>query len=238
MVLRAVFLDAGNTLLAEAPTRFEQYALAAAEEGLAVPEARMRALMVAAHHELPQSIDGAWRYTDPWFEHYIRRIFHAELGLPERRLPPLAERLFARFSDPTMFRVHDGAFELLAEARRRGLRTGIVSNWSPRLPGLLERLDLAGRVDFVLCSAIERMEKPDAAIFERALALAGCSPHEALHAGDHPGKDAEAALRVGLRAVLVDHAGDAAAPAGAVRVRDLRELGALVARLGDDVQTA
>lgn len=236
MALRALFLDAGNTLLGETPSRFGQYVRAAAEEGLAVEEARMRSLMVEAHHELPREIGGAWRYTDAWFEHYIRRIFHDRLGLPRERLGPLSERLFARFSDPAMFRTHDGTFELLAEARRRGLRVGIVSNWSPRLPGLLERLDLAGRVDFVLCSAIERLEKPDPAIFERALQLAGCAPHEALHAGDHPEKDVEAALRVGLRAVLVDHAGDAADPAGASRVRDLRELGALVARLGGTVK--
>jgi putative hydrolase of the HAD superfamily len=232
MGLRAVFLDAGNTLLREQPSRFAQYALAAAEEGLQVPEERMRALMLEAHQTLPREIDGAWRYTDPWFEHYIRFIFHGRLGLAEQRLAPLSTRLFARFSDPSMFRVHAGGFELLSGLRRRGLKVGIVSNWSPRLPSLLERLGLARQVDFVLCSAIERLEKPDRAIFERALELAGVPADEALHAGDHPGKDIAGALQVGLRAALVDHAGDAQDVEGAHRVRDLDELGALVERLG------
>jgi REG-2-like HAD superfamily hydrolase len=231
MALRAVFLDVGNTLLREEPSRFAQYALAAAEEGLQVPEERMRALMVEAHHALPREIDGAWRYTDPWFEHYIRFIFHGRLGLAEARLAPLSTRLFARFSDPAMFRVHAGGFELLANLRRAGLAIGIVSNWSPRLPPLLERLDLARQVDFVLCSAIERLEKPDQAIFERALRLAGVAPEEALHAGDHPEKDIAGARAVGLRAALVDHAGDATAVPDAHLVRDLGELAALVERL-------
>jgi len=42
MGLRAVFLDVGNTLLREEPSRFAQYARAAQEEGLTVPEAEMR----------------------------------------------------------------------------------------------------------------------------------------------------------------------------------------------------
>jgi len=232
MALRAVFLDVGNTLLREEPSRFAQYALAAAEEGLLVSEERMRALMVEAHHALPQEIDGAWRYTDPWFEHYIRFVFHERLGLDEGRLAPLSTRLFARFSDPAMFRLHAGGHELLAGLRRAGLVVGVVSNWSPRLPPLLERLGVARQVDFVLCSAIERLEKPDPAIFERALRLAGVAPREALHAGDHPEKDIAGARAVGLRAALVDHAGDATAIPGAHHVRDLHELAALVARLG------
>jgi putative hydrolase of the HAD superfamily len=232
MALRAVFLDVGNTLLREEPGRFAQYALAAAEEGLRVPEADMRALMIEAHHALPREIDGAWRYTDPWFEHYIRFIFRDRLGLDEQRLAPLATRLFARFSDPAMFRVHAGGFELLASLRRAGLVVGIVSNWSPRLPPLLERLGIAREVDFVLCSAIERLEKPDRAIFERALRLAGVAdPRDALHAGDHAEKDIAGARAVGLQAALVDHAGDATAVPGAHLVRDLDGLAALVERL-------
>lgn len=231
MGLRAVFLDVGNTLLHEEPSRFAQYARAAREEGLIVPEAQMRQLMIEAHGALPQEIEGAWRYTDPWFEHYIRRIFHEQLGLPQERLAPLSTRLFARFSAPEMFQVHAGGWELLEEVRRLGLKLGIVSNWSPRLPGLLHSLGIANRVDFVLCSAIERLEKPDPAIFLRALELAGCAPHEALHAGDHPEKDVAGAKGVGLHAVLVDHAGSTTSEGDTCVVRDLQALRARIVAL-------
>ena len=231
MGLRAVFLDVGNTLLREEPSRFAQYVRAAQEEGLTVPEAEMRRLMIEAHAALPQEIDGAWRYTDAWFAHYIRRIFHQQLGLPAERLAPLSTRLFARFSEAGMFQVHAGCWELLDEARRRGLRVGIISNWSPRLPGLLHSLGLASQVDFVLCSAIERLEKPEPAIFLRALELAGCAPHEALHAGDHMEKDVAGARTVGLHAVLVDHEGTTTSVRDTPVVHDLHALRARIVAL-------
>ena len=184
MSLRALLLDVGNTLLTEQPSRFELYARTARARGVDIDEPAMNALMRRAHHELPREVNGAWRYTDPWFELYIERIFHDELRVPRAELPSLAHELFGHFSRPETFVLFPGVDALLERARALGLGVGIVSNWSPRLPGLLERLGLAARVDFIVCSAIERMEKPDRAIFEHALSLAGVAPSEALHAGD------------------------------------------------------
>jgi putative hydrolase of the HAD superfamily len=111
-----------------------------------------------------------------------------------------------------------------------GLKIGVISNWSARLPRLLTELGIAERVDFVLCSAIERVEKPDPQIFERALAQAGVRADEAVHAGDDFEKDVLGAQRVGLRAVLVDHE-NTADRSRTPRVRDLDELRDVVAGL-------
>jgi len=233
MALRALLLDVGNTLLTEQPSRFELYARAAREHGAELSAEAMAALMRRAHRELPSEVAGAWRYTDRWFEAYIERVFHAHLGVERAQLAELAERLFAQFSRPETFVLFPGARELLAHARARGLRIGIVSNWSPRLPALLDALALTPEVDFVLCSAIERVEKPDAALFERALQRAGVAAHEALHAGDDVERDVLGARRAGLRAVLVDHAGSHADWDGvfAPRVTDLAGLDRIVATL-------
>jgi REG-2-like HAD superfamily hydrolase len=230
MSLKAVFIDVGNTLLYEKPSRFEIYAEGARRRGRNVSGVEMMELMRRAHRELPRSIQGAFRYTDPWFESYIERIFHGYLGLAKVELPSVHEELFDRFGRVETFALHPGGDELLAELARRDLRIGIVSNWSTRLPALLERMGIARRVDFVLCSAIERAEKPDAAIFERALELANVEPHEALHAGDDYEKDVLGARRVGIRGVLVDHRNEH--EHGEVpRVRSLIELNELIARL-------
>jgi len=229
MPLRAVFLDVGNTLVREQPSRFEIYAACARRHGLEVTTERMNQLMRTAHRELPREIAGAWRYTDRWFEAYIERIFAAELGLPPERLSALGHDLFARFSDPATFQLFPGAVELCEQLRARGLVVGLVSNWSHRLPLLVEALGLSARTDFVLCSALERAEKPDAEIFRRALARAGTRAHEALHAGDDLEKDFHGASRAGLRAVLVDHErtrGDSTP-----RVHSLPELGEWIDRL-------
>lgn len=229
MALRAVFLDVGNTLVHERPSRFEIYAQCARAHGVEVETGRMNQLMRAAHRELPREIDGAWRYTDRWFEAYIERIFAAGLGVPRERLPELSRDLFARFSDPATFALFPEALELCEALRARGLVVGLVSNWSHRLPRLVADLGLSTRTDFVLCSAIERLEKPDEEIFRRALARAGVRPDEALHAGDDLEKDYHGARRAGLRAVLVDHA--RALGETAPRVHSLPELRTWVERL-------
>ena len=71
-------------------------------------------------------------------------------------------------------------------------------------------------------------EKPEPAIFELALTRLGVEPHEALHVGDHPEKDAAGALAVGMRAVLVDRSGTMTAPAGAIVVDGLEALPTLL----------
>lgn len=230
MPIKAVFIDVGNTLLYEKPSRFEIYAEGARRRGLAITTDEMRELMRRAHRQLPQVIEGAFRYSEGWFAAYIVRIFHESLGLSKSELPGLTEELFARFSRPDTFALFPGAEPLLDDLRERGLRVGLVSNWSARLPGLLDRLGLAQRVDFVLCSAIERTEKPERAMFERALARAGVPAHSTLHAGDDVEKDVEGARRAGIEPVLVDHA-DLQAGVDGRRVRSLPELSELVRSL-------
>lgn len=206
MSLRAVFLDVGNTLVHEVPSRFEIYARAARRRGVDIETDAMNALMRRAHAELPRELDGAFRYSDPWFEAYVRRIFTDHLGLPRGELPALLTELFATFEDPATFGLYAGARELIADARARGLAVGVISNWSARLPRVLAGLGLEDAFDVVLCSALARMEKPQPEIFHAALDALGVAPDEALHAGDHRKLDVEAAQAVGLEGVLVDHA--------------------------------
>ena len=205
MALRAVFFDIGQTLIREIPSRFAIYADTARRRGLEVEDGSMRRLMLEAHHELPRRLEGSYRYDDVWFAAFIDRIFGSRLGLPSSAVEEVTEELFERFEAPETFEVFDGAFELLADLRTRGLALGVISNWSARLPKLLRTLDLDRPFDFVLCSALEQMEKPEPEIFEAALARAGVAPGEALHIGDHPEKDVAGARRVGLQAVRIDH---------------------------------
>jgi putative hydrolase of the HAD superfamily len=207
MPLAAAFLDLGGTLLTERPSRAEIYAAAGRARGLAVDAARMTQLMVGAHAGMPRELGGAFRYSDAWFRAFQRRLFVDELGLDPQSLGAISEELFARFEDPRTFALYPGARELLRSLRARGLRVGLLSNWSARLPRLLAALELDDCFDLVLGSAAERLEKPDPAFFRLALDRAGVDAREALHAGDRIDRDVEGALRAGLQALLVDHEG-------------------------------
>lgn len=222
MSLQAVLLDVGGTLLYERPARHVIYAEAARTRGLGLTDVRMLELMREAHQALPERVEGGYRYSDPWFRRFIERIFVGSLGLAPAELQEVTDALFARFEDPATFRLFDGALEFLDALAARGIRRGVVSNWSARLPRVLEVMRLAERLDFVVCSALEGVEKPDPEIFRLALARAGCAAEAAVHCGDHPRKDG-LAVQVGMRAVIVDHFDkhrDAALP----RVSDFEQL--------------
>lgn len=231
MQLRAVSLDVGGTLLYERPSRFAIYAEAARDRGLQVSDEDMRSRMGQAHRRLPRELNGAFRYSDPWFKAFIAEIYGGSgpgfgdtgtgtlgtgsvgspgaqtgLGLPQGELAPLTEELFERFENPATFRLFPGVRELLDGLRRAGVRVGVTSNWSARLPQVLHALDLAGAFDFVVCSALDRTEKPEPRIFELALERAGCPASETIHVGDRVDLDG-AARNVGLEVAIIDHYG-------------------------------
>lgn len=82
------------------------------------------------------------------------------------------------------FRSFEDTVPALRELRRRGLKLVCVSNWDCSLPEVLAGVGLAAHLDGVVNSAVAGARKPDPAIFERALELAGCEPERALHVGD------------------------------------------------------
>jgi putative hydrolase of the HAD superfamily len=96
-----------------------------------------------------------------------------------------------------------GVPDALRELRGLGLRLVVVSNWDVSLHERLAETGLAPLLDGALASAEAGVAKPDPAIFERALALAGVAAAEAVHVGDSPVEDGEGARAAGIRAVLI-----------------------------------
>jgi putative hydrolase of the HAD superfamily len=81
-------------------------------------------------------------------------------------------------------------------------------------------------VDGVVTSAEVGAAKPEPRVFERALAVAGVAPGEALHVGDKVDNDVQGAEAAGIRAVLLQREGEP--PVGVEAIRSLRELPALL----------
>jgi putative hydrolase of the HAD superfamily len=124
-------------------------------------------------------------------------------ALPEPARPADLDELVAVLLDSLHFRPFADASEALQDARARGLRLVVVSNWDCSLPDVLERIGLAPLLDGVLASATVGARKPDAAIFRRALVVAGVRPSEAIHVGDSLVEDVEGARRAGIEPILL-----------------------------------
>jgi putative hydrolase of the HAD superfamily len=75
----------------------------------------------------------------------------------------------------------------------------MVSNFDHRLPAVLAELALAPLLDTVVLPADAGAAKPDARIFQLALARLHVAPGEALYIGDDADDDLAGASAAGLR---------------------------------------
>jgi putative hydrolase of the HAD superfamily len=114
----------------------------------------------------------------------------------------------------------------LRRLRAQGLTLVVVSNWDAALPAVLDTVSLAGAVDGVVTSAAAGCPKPGRAIFDAALALAGCPAHAAVHVGDSVAHDVYGALAAGIQPVLLrrDGAKPQDPPPGVPTISSLTEL--------------
>ena len=128
--------------------------------------------------------------------------------------------------DSIRFDAYPDAAPALRDLRARGIRLVVASNWDCSLPEVLEQAGLGALVDGVVSSAMVGAAKPDPALFEAALRVAGCAPDRTLHVGDSRSKDVAGAAGAGVAAVLLDRAREH--PRERPRIESLAELPGLI----------
>jgi putative hydrolase of the HAD superfamily len=225
--IRAVFLDAGNTLvfprLEEIITDLKEHGYSATPEDFyAVERFAKRKLddwlwPQIRRGEVPEQID---RYY--WSE-YLQELTR-RLGAPESEPGKLTKSLIASFQNIQLWsRVMPGTPAFLEWLAAQGYFLGVISNSIGTLEGQLVRLGLARYFQAVLDSAIVGIQKPHPGIFKLALQRAGTNGSEAIFVGDTYATDVGGAQLAGLTGVLMDNVGaypDAACP----RISSLPEL--------------
>jgi putative hydrolase of the HAD superfamily len=205
-VIRAVFFDAGATLLYPDPPVEEVYARIFADDGAHFAHAALRNALTTVWIEIQREKPGD-RYGGVRGEPEFWRDF---LGRVRRLLDggPLSDEAFARlaqhFRDPGVWAVYPDVVPTLEALAGRRMPLAVVSNWDSYLPRLLEVRGLSGYFQTVSVSAIEETGKPDAEIFQRTCARMSVAPAEALHVGDSLRDDFEGARAAGLNALLLD----------------------------------
>jgi putative hydrolase of the HAD superfamily len=133
-------------------------------------------------------------------------VLHAELPTAVGEALSVAD-LTAAMLEALRFTAYPDAPVALTGLRKRGVALVVVSNWDVSLPAVLRGVGLEGLVDGVVTSAQVGSSKPDRAIFEAALALAGVAPDRAVHVGDSVEHDVRGALAAGVHPVLLRRGG-------------------------------
>jgi putative hydrolase of the HAD superfamily len=231
--VRAVFFDAGETLLYPHPSFAELFTEVLRDHGQVVDPARVQEVVSAYSKRFTDTVvsgDGRlWstsrdRSTAMW--RGIYEAFFQELGISGDH-DRLFDALYARFSDLSSYRLHPDAMPVLDRLAATDLVLGLISNFEEWLERLLEALEVQQYFDVTVISGVEGVEKPDPEIFRIALARAGVEPGEAVYVGDHPFFDVEAARKVGMVPVLVDRPGRHPT-VDAIRVTSLEDLPAAI----------
>ena len=219
-MIRALLLDALGTLVElEPPAPHLKRALGGISEADAERAMAVEMTYYRAHLDEGRDVESLAALR--------RRCAEAlRKALPESARPADLGALVGVLLDSLRFRAFPDAGPALEAARSRGLGLVVVSNWDCSLPDVLERIGLAPALDGVVASAGAGARKPSAAIFERALSLAGVAPSEAIHVGDSIEDDVEGAHTAGIRPVLLRRDGGTGPP-GVTTIASLVDLESL-----------
>lgn len=118
-----------------------------------------------------------------------------------------AQVLLEKFDSDRLaaFKFYPGIPEFLAEARK--LFTLVVITNGPEYSQIpkVEAIDLAEHVDYIIIGGQEPEEKPARSIFAKALKLANCEAHEAVHVGDSLATDIAGAHNSGIDSIWIQH---------------------------------
>jgi putative hydrolase of the HAD superfamily len=203
-IRRVVLLDALGTLVALEPPAPQVRRLLAERFGIEVTDEQARAAIAA---EIAHYRRRFWSGRDAEAVATLRADCAEVL---RRALPPspaLAAIPTAGMTglllDALRFHAFPEVPAVLAQARRRGLRLVVVSNWDASLPEVIERVGLAPALDGVVTSAVVGAAKPSPEIFAAGLALAGATAPEAIHVGDTFAEDVEGARAAGIAPILI-----------------------------------
>lgn len=214
MNVRAVFFDAGETLVYPHPSFAELFAEVLREEGHVIDPARVQEVVHTsslAFNDLMRSEEALNWSTSPersralW--DLVYRMFLAEAEIPETEHEGLVQALYDRFRSLASYRLHPDAIPALERLRKMDLKLGLISNFEDWLEQLLEELEVHHFFDVTVISGIEGVEKPDKRIFEIALERAGVDAASSVYVGDNPLFDAQAAQDAGMIPVLIDRRG-------------------------------
>lgn len=199
MKIRAVFFDAGETLIYRNPSLLSIAARYIRKAGLRVSRGRLAKVLNEAALEMRPIVERGNMADSAKWVLYMGKVF----GKLKIRDKALADSLRNRLKYGTSFRPFRDAAYVADYLRARGIITGIISNASITLDSILKRTGLSGKFRHVVVSEKEGVEKPHKKIFQKALKMSGTRAAETVYVGDNYIADIKGAASAGLIPVWI-----------------------------------
>ncbi|MDA0750235.1 MAG: HAD-IA family hydrolase [Verrucomicrobia bacterium] len=196
--VEAIVFDVGGTLIEPCPSVGHIYADVASGCGHSdLDPTRLNDQFAEAWRA-----KGDFQYNENDWERLVIRTFEGLVSEADCRI--MFPKLYQRFEDPGVWKVHADVLPTLDDLAGRGFRLGIVSNWDTRLRPLLDNLRLEGFFELISVSCDIGFTKPSPVIFEHTISKFGLPPDRILHVGDVYEEDVMGAQTAGLQALHID----------------------------------
>ena len=229
-MIRAIFYDAGHTLVRPRAEIDEVWDFLAHQLGISIAQEHRGAFPdVAAFFYSRLGEDGLGSYASDraartfWTEYYAFALRGVARDLPLAEIRSAGEALYDWYAEPAQWQPFPETIEALEAARARGLVQGVVSDWGSDLLPILHAHEITRLMDFVVASAVVGSSKPHREIFLYALGRANVRAEETVYVGDSYLADVLGSRGAGLHPILIDRAGKAP-PIDAPVVRSLTEV--------------
>lgn len=205
--IKTIFFDAVGTLFHLRQSPGENYAAVARQLGAELfPDALDRAFS-KAWKDAPSRppIEGPRPDDDRvWWRQLVKVVLDEIEGVPaDFDRARFFELAYAHFSRPGAWVLYPETREVLEILTPR-FQLAIISNFDRRLHVILRHLEIASYFQGVFFSSELGADKPDPEIYRRALARSRCRAEEAMHVGDDPTRDWEAAAKAGMQVFKLD----------------------------------
>jgi putative hydrolase of the HAD superfamily len=235
--LQAILLDLDDTILDNRSSVFGAWDVVSA----AIVDRVSDLDIEAVRRQIASSTRWYWsdpqrrlrgRVDLPLARHAILTHALETLGCPDPDLARRTERLYTQVREETLKPIPD-AIEALHRLRASVPRLGLVTNGAAEVQrAKLERFDLARHFDAIVIEGEFGAGKPEARVFQHALALLGAGAAQSLMAGDDFEADVLGALQAGLHAAWIARGGNpplaGPPPRAYVSVGSLHELAELL----------
>jgi putative hydrolase of the HAD superfamily len=209
-----IFFDAVGTLFDVRSTVGEIYTQFAHQAGLTVDAQQLNAAFIQSFRAAPRAAFASAhpqalpRLEYEWWRAVARQSFEIVGVLPGLEdFDAFFQPLFAHFETAAPWRLYPETLKTLNALQGLGIELAIISNFDSRLHAVLQELEIDSWFKSVTISTQIGAAKPEAAIFEAALAKHQARPAQAWHVGDSWNEDYAGSTAAGLRGVWLNREG-------------------------------
>jgi len=206
-MIRAILFDAAGTLFFPTKTVGDHYAYIGREVGLNLDAQQLERAFHSAWQQMPRrpAIDGPRENDDKgWWRDLVGRVFdQVAPSLSELDRDNFFEIAYEHFAEAGVWQLYPEAPEVLEQLRPR-FQLAVVSNFDGRLRFILQHLGISNYFSYIFISSELGADKPDPAIFRRAVNVMRLDANEVVHVGDDPERDWKGAAAAGLSVFRLD----------------------------------